>query len=222
MFEFLRGYRKTEFGAGGLVIDACDPLCAPRLGSGTMIFPKRRDERDLCQRSDSQGTTSKCAAYAMAGFCEVAHWVKTGTCKVFDPDPIYVECKKKDGLPEASGTTLQAVCQAALDMKLLPWKTGYRLVYSIAEYKRAIVEYRCCLLGMRIRANWNRVGRNGVIPDGATDGNLGGHCTLGNYYDLTMGPGGQNSWDATWGLHGHYTMSWNEFEREFFMGAVLV
>lgn len=181
--------------------------------------PTFMDYRDQMLESSNQGSTSQCAAYAVAGFVEWLNWRYNGVRAQVDPNPIYAEAKAIDGFPDVAGTTLEAAVTAATHLQLLSIDIGsMRCVRDAADVKRALHRYGPVIAGFSITSGWQSPTADGWITPGGNV--LGGHgVVITGYSDLTSEPsyvGVQNSWgDNSYGWNGFCRMSPAQFEAEF-------
>lgn len=200
------------------------PSSTHRFGVGsasTTKVPPWMDESSLFLESSNQGTTSKCVAYATAGLIEYHNW-KKGFYAQIDPDPIYAEAKRIDGI-EGEGTTLEAGLQAAVNLKLMPADTLENMssVSTLGEVLRAFHQGGPLLLGMRVFSNWQYADASGLIAGGGTF--LGYHCVLFCAYDMTdkyPWVGWQNSWGMQQGFRGFNRMLVPQFEQDLDYGLL--
>jgi hypothetical protein len=177
---------------------------------------------ELLQTSD-QGNTQQCAAYAMAGWLEHYRWKFDGITEQIDPAPIYARAKEIDGYPGVEGTTLQAVVQAAQDLKLLANVSGIRELTGPKKVKRALHRYGPILAAFSATDKWSQAKPNGWMENGGAY--VGGHAgLLCGYSDdqkndrpyLSL----QGSYGPGSGWQGFVRMSPEQFEQEFYYGLI--
>jgi hypothetical protein len=168
---------------------------------------------------------------------EVYNWSDLDTFEQIDPDPIYTEAKRTDGLGGGDGTTLDAVSNALLTLGLLdPAKWTYYTIKHFDEYMLACHRHKVVLTGFWIDPSWNECDPNtGMIPDWEGDP-IGGHAVLGCGYDTHIPTAFessekldrykteawiQNSW-LPWGWHGtgFARMSLRKWLKQFIGGIV--
>ena len=225
MFDFLK-YKKTNFKAGGLLLDDT-PLAKAemdKLGiykrAPKFIAPRRIDFRDMCLRSSNQGVSPHCAGYSTAGFIEVQNWRTKHYPEQVNGDAIYREAKKIDNF-NGNGTYLWATVKAAANLGLTSGK-GKGVGSNRQDIQFALHEFGVCLAGFIITSEWNSVDKKtGFIRDMA--GNyetLGGHAVLLCGYDEN-GIYIQNSWGETWGLYGFAILRWAQYDRQISNAMVI-
>jgi hypothetical protein len=224
---FKKDFQQTDYKAGFLKI----PELRFRLGVSAseslvlpdgFVSPRKIDNRDLCLQSSNQGNTPQCAAYSAAGFIEVLDWKIKGHPKQIDPYPLYKEAKTIDGDPSGEGTTLEAITQAALRLKLIDGQVKlFRNDFNLIKY--TIHRYGSCILGFMITNEWNYTStKTGRISDfGIKSVKLGGHAIYGCGFDQE-GLYIQNSWGPDWGLYGFALIPWKQVAQQFVYGAVIV
>lgn len=220
IFGLFNKYNKTNFKAGGLILDEI-PLGAPKLIKEVkFVAPRKIDFRDMCLQSSDQGQTSQCAGFATAGFVEVQNWKVKHYPEQVDGPAIYKEAKIIDG-NGGEGTTLGSAAKAALNLNLY----GGKIVYvnnSIDDVKFAIHQYGVAVAGFLITNEWNEVEKaTGFIRDlgtGATK--RGGHAVLICGYD-DNGCYIQNSWGESWGIYGFGILRWRQFSEQLMQSLVI-
>jgi hypothetical protein len=194
--------------------------CAALQAAETSGKPEHMDYRAEMLKTDNQGASSMCAAYAMAGCIEWWGWKMFDVQLQVDPKPIYEVAKKLDGFPDEEGTTLEAVARAAVELDLIDIDLSTLRVVRLPDVKRALHRYGPMLSAFVIHEGWQKAAADGWIND---SGNvLGGHAVvltgysqveLPNYFSL------QNSWgEAMYGWRGFARMSPAQFAKEFAYG----
>ena len=184
--------------------------------------PLAIDTRHELLESSDQGSSSECAAYAMAGFIEHRNRLLFDKLDQIDPHPIYLRAKQIDGSPGQAGTTLHAVVQAAEDLGLIPAvdKDTFRFV-NADQYPMAIFKRRVVLISFLITDAWMHPTADGWIPDGGNE--LGGHAVLGCGYDNTYQSAPrfvQNSWGKRHGWRGFNRMTKTQFHASYMGGLI--
>ena len=215
-------YKKTSFCAGGLLPTTMKQTSENIFKtSSKFVAPAKLDFRDMCLKANDQGNSPHCAGYACAGFIEVQNWRTKHYPEQVDGDAIYEKAKTIDGNPKTDGTTLEAAANAAISMGLISG-TPKLINKGINDVKFAIHTYLVCIAGFGITNEWNYVDKKGYIRDlGNKAQSLGGHAVLICGYD-TRGVYIQNSWGSNWGLYGFVNLSWEQFEKQFIYGIVIV
>ena len=220
IMDYFRGYRKTNYEAGGCVIEDI-PLSAVRsISPSQFIAPKKIDFRDMCLESSNQGQSPHCTGYGTAGFIEVQNWRKRHYPEQVDGDAIYTETKRIDGHPNVQGSWVNFAVQAAINLKLVEGR-GEAIEPNMQDFKFAIHEFGVCISCFMITDDWNKVDSRGrIFNSGDKAKQLGGHCVLGVGYD-EEGVYIQNSWSTSWGLYGFALLGWEQFNKQFMNGMVI-
>jgi hypothetical protein len=186
------------------------------------VVPALVDLRPQLLSSSNQGNTPKCAAYSMAGWLEYYNWKYKGIAAQIDPDPIYDRAKMLDGVPEAAGTTLEAVLQAAHDLQLItPVETASIRFVGPDGVQQALHRYGVILAAFNIAEGWRGAAPNGWIAEGGVA--LGGHAVLLCGYSTVDNPpwyGIQNSWGEQQGWRGFNRMTVSLFKQQFDYGLI--
>ena len=220
IFNFFNKYNKTNFDAGGLILDEV-PLSAPKLiKSQNFMAPRKLDFRDMCLRSDDQGNTSMCAAFSTAGFVEILNWRTKNYPEQVDAPAIYNEAKRIDG-NSREGTTLNSATQAAINLGFISGKGTY-INNTIDDVKFAIHRHVSVIAGFKITEDWNYVEKNtGFIRMTEGSNVRGGHAVLicgfsedGFYI--------QNSWGGGWGVYGFGILRFKQFSEQLMQAQVIV
>jgi len=215
-------YSKTNFEAGGCVIEDIPMGADIVLTAQKFTAPRKIDSRDMLVTSSNQGQTPHCVGYSTAGYCEYYHWKNEHYPKQLDGDAIYAKAKKYDKSPQVKGTWPKFGVQAAVKLGLITGKGKY-IPNTRNDVKFALHQYGVCIAGFMITDEWNKVAKiNGIISDfGNRAVKRGGHCVLICGYDES-GVYIQNSWGEGWGLHGFGMLKWKQFDRQFMNGMVIV
>lgn len=199
-------------------------LSASLAGMG-YVPPVQVDLRPQLLPSSDQGTTPKCAAYAMAGWIEFYNWKYKGIADQIDPDPIYARAKFIDG-NSTPGTTLESVLQAAQDLGLIASSLiGNIRQVTAAGVQQAIHRYGAILAAFEITESWENATPNGWIDMGGLG--LGGHAVLLCGYSNIVNPpydepwyGFQNSWGEQQGWRGFNRVKHALFQQQFKHGLI--
>lgn len=186
------------------------------------VVPALVDLRPQLLPASNQGQTSKCAAYAMAGWLEYYRWKYMGIAQQIDPDAIYARAKELDGVPHVAGTTLECVLQAAQDLELMA-QVDVDSIRDISkgELQQALHRYGVVLAGFRITDKWSAASADGWIAPGGTE--IGGHAVvLCGYSQIDTPPwyAFQNSWGEGQGWRGFNRMTPEVFNQQFDYGLV--
>ena len=185
-----------------------------------------------------QGNFGACAAFA--GVAQKEYWdiKELETSVDLSEQFLYVEAKKRDGMPNVEGTNLRAILSAMLDVGICeeafyPYEAKYPTTkqpkegafenakkYKIKTYARAEVDKESfkkaiflngpVLVGVKIYTNFYGIGSDGLYDkiSGTFDG---GHALMGVAYD-EYGPFFKNSWSTNWGNKGYCHLSWEAWE----------
>lgn len=183
----------------------------------TYVTPRLVDLRAQLLPSNNQGTSSECAAFALAGCLEFHNWKREGVAEQIDPYPIYKRAKEIDEMPNVEGTTLEAAVQAAMDLGLLSWldNAGIREVISADQVKRAMHRSGVLLAAFNITDQWSFADAEGWIPEGGQM--AGGHAVCLCSYDQVFSRpyfGFQGSW-GNQGWRGFNRLSPEQFRMQF-------
>ena len=184
--------------------------------------PEAWDTRHALLESSDQGSSSECAAYAMAGFIEYRNRILFDKLDQINPAPIYKEAKRLDGEPNQPGTTLHAVVQAAENLGLIPVvdKDTFQFV-NADQYPLACFKHGVVLISFLITDAWMHPTADGWIPDGGRE--LGGHAVLGCGYDdtyISKPRFVQNSWGEDHGWRGFNRMTQAQFNSSYMGGLI--
>jgi hypothetical protein len=226
---WFRRYQRFDRIGGGLVIEPMEQVLesAPLLAPGRFDAPAWIDSRAMCLLADDQGQEPACTGFAMAGWLEVQHWRTKHYQQTFDALKLYRKAKELDKIKE-SGTTLQAVAEAAKVLGFVDQKAQLKTVKSQAEVMYALHQYGVCLGAFEVTEAWHFVDRKSGFIHKTAGNRRGGHAVLLCQYcrettkdGLLAGIGWQNSWGASWGHHGFGRMSWDQFTQTFYYGLVI-
>lgn len=211
--------KKTNFKAGGLIIEDIPSSATYVKTPDKFVAPKKLDFRDMCIETSDQATTPHCVGYSTAGYIEVQNWRRNHYPEQIDGDAIYYEAKKLDNYA-GDGTWIKYAVTAANNLELIQGTAEY-VNNDRQKFKFAIHEKCVCISSFVITNEWNRVGRDGIIPNwGNNIITLGGHAVLCCGFD-DFGVYLQNSWSYNWGLYGFALLSWEQFDRQFQHGIII-
>ena len=202
-----------------LIFTKPKPLGAYTSASDGNSYPVTLDMRDLVLKTENQGMTNKCAAYTATSWLESILWRKTGKPVDYDPNELYAKAKELDGMPNAEGTTLDAVMFGILD---LGWfigctKKDVKFIYDSNQLKKAIHKYGTCLCGFNISEDWYKL-KNKLVLEKGDGRSAGGHAVICTGYN-DVGVFIQNSWGVEWGKYGFACISWDVFNKQFMYGS---
>lgn len=161
-----------------------------------------------------QGQTPECVAFAGSTMREFLEKVY-GNEIIFDPDWLYKECKKIDGIPNTPGTFFRIMLSILKNKGCLPMGGDPNDAALIAKYKingyvsvnctpseirSAIFNFGIVLMAFHgSNGGWQTAYIRAPLP-GET---IWGHATAGDGYDETY-IDGQNSWSKFWGALGKF------------------
>jgi hypothetical protein len=206
----------------GLILAPWKPYTLLAAAPDSYRAPLFIDHRAELLQASNQGDSQKCAAYAMAGWLEHYRWKNEGIAEQIDPDPIYARAKEIDGYPGTEGTTLQAVVQAAQDLKLLANVSGVRELTGPKKVMQALHRYGVILGAFSATDKWGKAAPDGWMENGGAY--VGGHAVLICGYSNLPGERPylsiQNSWGSEVGWQGFERMSPLQFEQEFYYGLI--
>ena len=199
---FATGYRRTKH-------DPRDWLWAKLYGPIPADLPERVNLESFAGPAYDQKKTPQCVCYSLS---DLKHhdemhggwkWLR------FDPEPIYRQCKGRDGVPNEDGTTIRDALKVACKNGLLAddgrryFIKGYARLENPDEICHALSSRKVVLLGLQVAGSaLSDLGRQAVVPlPDATDG---GHCMLVVGYDATQRLFRvRNSWGTDWADTGH-------------------
>lgn len=178
-------------------------------------LPARINHESLLGPALDQGMTFECVAYAVAGLKRYHEWRQSRTWLNFDPAPLYAECKRTDGYPNANGT----MPRAAMDvLRTVGMKASDGKSYKIASYarqntvegiKQALVDEGPVVLGIRIDLAAFNALSNAKLST-AQLAHVSGHCMLAVGFDDSLEAFRvRNSWGDSWGDNGHLWLGYD-------------
>ena len=199
---FATGYRRTKH-------DPHDWLWAKLYGSVPADLPERVNLESFAGPAHDQKKTPQCVCYSLS---DLKHhdemhggwrWLR------FDPEPIYRQCKNRDGVPNEDGTTIRDALKVACKTGLLAddgrryFIKGYARLENPDEVCHALSLRKVVLLGLQVAGSaLSDLGRQAVVP--LPDTTDGGHCMLVVGYDATQRLFRvRNSWGTDWADTGH-------------------
>lgn len=187
------------------------------------VTPAHLDRRPELLPCSNQGSTPRCAAFAMAGWLEYYRWKVYGLADQVDPDPIYKKAKEIDGLDHMEGTTLEAVLNASMLLGLIPHSDveNVRDVSAPGEVQQAIHRYGVVLAAFDVTDQWSYAATGGWIRPGGK--RVGGHAVVLCGYSTLESPPWyaiQNSWGENQGWRGFNRLSFDLFAEQFQYGLV--
>lgn len=151
---------------------------------------------------ENQGNAPICVGESMVKIAQYYIYKRTGTIVKFDPQIIYDQCKKEDGVPEQAGTfanvAAKIIVRDGIDQIGLDSNdkiaTGYAFVPTdFQSLCQAIYQNGIMTIGLAIDSNWFL----GII--GHALQYIGGHQTDLHGYDIATGRlYGINSWGINW------------------------
>jgi len=214
-------YKKTDFKAGGCILEEI-PFGADIVEPAEkFIAPRKIDYRDMLVTSSDQGQTSECVGYSTAGCCEFWFWKNKHYPKQFDGSAIYAEAKKLDGSPTVNGTWPKYGVQAAINLGFIAGESRY-VTNTIDDIKFTLHEHGPFVGGFLITTDWNIVDKNtGLIKNSQDAISRGGHAVLCAGYD-NSGLYIQNSWGDKYGIFGFCILGWEQVQKQFMNGIVIV
>lgn len=208
VFEFTWGYRRVGK-------DPRDWLWSNLYGSVPHDLPERATLESFVGPVSDQGRTPHCVCHSLAGlrhYDEVRcseKWVQ------FDPEPIYKQCKARDGCPDQDGTTVRDAMKVARKVGLVGDDgqryliPGYARMETAEEIKHALSLGKTVMLGVEIaNEELSALGRDALAsPSEIADG---GHCMLVVGYDEAHHAFRvRNSWGAGWADNGHFWLPYS-------------
>lgn len=204
----------------GLIINKDrERMLSATLVSGSVVVPSSIDLRSQMLPSSDQGSTSMCAAYALAGWLEFYNWKHTGIAEQVDPFPIYRRSGEILG-QQSGGRTLESVLQAAVDLGLI----GKDALLNVREVRKheaqqAMHRYGAILSAFQITDRWSYATKEGWIEAGGSK--VGGHAVVLTGYSIPNDFFAiQNSWGEGSGWRGFNRMKGLTFEDQFIYGLV--
>jgi hypothetical protein len=215
-------YNKTNFEGGGCMLEDI-PLGAETVEKDkNFIAPRKIDYRDMLLPTNDQGQTPHCVGYSTAGMVEFWHWKKNHFPKQFDGDAIYAEAKRLDGSPNVKGTWPKYGIKAAMNLGFISGKPKY-VDSSIQDIKFTLHEYSVFVGGFMITTDWNIVDKKtGFIKNSKNAQKRGGHAVCIAGYSDNEGLYIHNSWSVNWGIYGFAILGWEQVEKQFMNGIVII
>ena len=188
--------------------DARDWLWAKFYGEPPPDLPPRVNLESIVGPARDQGETSQCVCYALAALKHHDLWQDEARWAAFDPEPIYAQCKARDGAANEDGTTLRDAFKVAVKQGVCGddgeryFVRAYARLDSVGEICHALSLGKVVMLGVQIAAALSQLGGAAVVAIEAAF--VGGHCMLVTGYDaLQQQLRVRNSWGAGWGDNGH-------------------
>ncbi|MDQ3812929.1 MAG: hypothetical protein M3347_03150 [Armatimonadota bacterium] len=214
---FNTGYRRARR-------DPRDWLWSKLYGPPPPGLPERANLESFGGPPSDQKTTPQCVCHSLAALKHHDEYCSGGAWLSFDPEPIYQDCKARDGCPDKDGTTIRDAFKVAVKSGLTAhdgtrcFVRGYARLESAEEICHALSLGKVVMLGLQIAgAQLSALSRGAVVsPPDAPDG---GHCMLVVGYDLSQRMFRvRNSWGHGWADAGHcwipfsYLLSDPEFD----------
>ncbi len=200
--SFTTGYRRSKR-------DSRDWLWSKLYGPVPTDLPDRVSLESFVGPAYDQKRTPQCVCYSLSALKHHDEMYSGEKWLRFDPDPIYRQCKKRDGVPSEDGTTVRDALKVAAKNGLVAddgkryFIKGYARLESPDEISHALSLRKVVLLGLQFAGSaLSGLGRQAVVPlPDATDG---GHCMLVVGYDAALRLFRvRNSWGTGWGDTGH-------------------
>ncbi len=214
-FKNLIGKGGVESKGTGLVSDPVDLRDVPLssvLGEKKVELPEEYRLPYILTITD-QGRNPSCVGHSLCAIKEFLE-KKEGNNITFDPEWLYAECKKIDGIPDTKGTFFRSGLDVLLKTGAKPTKQGQGEVsnYRIGGYaklddispeglKRAIYEIGPVLVGFH---GSNEGWKTPYIRPPKAGEKVWGHAiavTTGWNKDYFIA---QNSWGENWGDNGYF------------------
>ena len=197
-----------------------DSTLAWRLGANVpaqWTVPAYCDGMPYCLPASDQGPFPRCAAFGCMTGCEARNWRLTDAFSQLDPTPVHEKAKEIDGMPDADGTTLTAVTQAAINLGMLPTGTLIRVVTTENDVRYACHTRGGCIAGFNITQDWMDSSGQTIVDTGAAS--IGGHAVfLAGYDSDTVWI--CNSWGTAWKWNGFAKLPWASFRKQFMSGVI--
>jgi C1A family cysteine protease len=179
----------------------------------------------------NQGQHPFCVAYSSASLKMHQEFKEHKKYYTFDPDWLYAECKKLDGIPNQDGTFLRVALQVIQDRGYLAKAERYKLkdatgfkiekyvrVTSKQQIKEAIYHIGPVVFGITVDEGIYAPVK-GVVPEPA-DSVIGGHAMIITGYDdnkKCLGSTGafliKNSWGKEYGSRGYIWLPYSHFDH---------
>lgn len=169
----------------------------------------------------NQGSKPTCTGNAGALLRTLTETPEAGAAILFDPDDLYAEQKKIDGIA-GDGSTARASVTVQYKIGALARSgpnAGKRL--KIASYARCDSrdEMKAGILagGVQVATAWpsNWMPNPGLnpLPSPGPVGSVGHSWTAVGFSDARGCYRGQNSWGSAWGLRGRFWVRYEDFEK---------
>jgi len=179
----------------------------------------------------NQGQHPFCVAYSSASLKMHQEFKEHKKYYTFDPDWLYAECKKLDGIPDQDGTFLRVALQIIQDRGYLAKAERYKLkndtgfkiekyvrVTSKQQIKEAVYHIGPVVFGITVDEGIYAPVR-GVIPEPSSSV-IGGHAMIITGYDdnkKCQGSTGafliKNSWGKEYGSRGYIWLPYSHFDH---------
>ena len=179
----------------------------------------------------NQGDKPFCVAYSSASLKMHQEFKEHKKYYTFDPDWLYAECKKLDGIPDQDGTFLRVALQIIQDRGYLARAERYKLKkdtgFKIEKYvrlaskqqiKEAVYHIGPVLFGITVDESIYSPVR-GVVPE-PQGRELGGHAMIIVGFDdnkKCLGSRGaflvKNSWGRSYGSRGYIWLPYSHFDH---------
>lgn len=172
----------------------------------------------------NQGEHPHCVAYSAATLKMHQEKREHGSYLDFDPNWLYSECKKRDGIPRQDGTFLRVALQILnetgylLKDKSASYKIEkYVRLTSVQQIKEAVYTVGPVVFGITVDTGIYNPNASGIIPQ-PNDDTVGGHAMTICGYDDNKACGKtkgafliKNSWGTDYGLKGYVWMPYSHF-----------
>lgn len=199
---FATGYRRAKH-------DPRDWLWANLYGPPPADLPERLNLESFSGPAYDQKKMPQCVCYSLSALKHHDEMRSQGKWLSFDPDPIYCQCKHRDGVPDEDGTTVRDALKVAVKVGLLAddrqhyFIKGYARLETPDEICHALSLRKVILLGLQIAGSaLSALGHHAMVP--LPDVTDGGHCMLIVGYDATQRLFRvRNSWGTDWADTGH-------------------
>lgn len=200
--SFDTGYRRTKH-------DPHDWLWSQLYGPIPADLPERVNLESFAGPAFDQKKTPQCVCYSLSSLKHHDEMHTGGKWLSFDPEPIYRQCKERDGAPDEDGTTVRDALKVATKNGLLAedggryFIKGYARLKNPDEVSHALSLRKVVLLGLQVAGSaLSALGRQAVVSlPNVTDG---GHCMLVVGYDAAQRLFRvRNSWGTHWADTGY-------------------
>jgi hypothetical protein len=196
------GYRRTKH-------DPRDWLWSKLYGPTPNSLPGSCILESLVGPAYDQKDTPQCVCCSLAALKHHDEYRKSQTWLLFDPEPIYRQCKARDGAVGEDGTTIRDGFKVAVKSGLVAgdgqryFIKAYARLENADEICHALSLQKLVLIGLRVDGTQlSQLERQALVV--APDHTDGAHCMVIVGYDA-----GQrifrvrNSWGSHWGDIGH-------------------